>query len=125
MWMKYTNKEKRQFIFAKMFVFVSIILMCILAGYITKVKLPNLESKISFGVGIIIIGIVGLIATLNRLKMIFKVKSVGFIFAFVVLLLLKGTIDFLIWSIGLVMIPLIIDDTVFKLYFKYLDSKYS
>lgn len=124
MWMKYTSKEKRRFIFAKIFIFVSIILMCMLAAHITKVELPTFNEKLSFGIGVIMVGMVGLLATLNRLKVIFKIRSIGFIVTFVILLLLKSTIDYLIWSIGLVLIPLLIDDTIFKFYFKYLDMKY-
>lgn len=96
-----------------------------LAAHITKLHLPKLEEKVSWGIGLISVAIVGVMAFMNRIKMLFKVKSVGFIISFIIFLLLSVAIETLVWSLGLVTIPLLIDDVIVNGYFKVLNvTKY-
>lgn len=121
MFLKYDKKDKKKFILAKLFIFIAIISMGLLASHMAKLSLPTIEAKMSWSVGIMLIAIVGSFAFLNRIKMIFRVKSIGFIITFIILVLLKVGIDALIWSVGLISIPLLIDDIFIVNYFKYLD----
>lgn len=123
MFWKYSSKDKMKFIIAKLVIIISLVLMGLLAAHLTKLELPTLEDKMSWGIGWGIVALVVAMAIFNRLKILFKIKSLGFIVVFIILSLLKVGIDALIITIGLVTIPLLIDDIIISNYFKYLDYK--
>lgn len=120
MFIKFDKTDKIKFIIAKTIIFVMILLMGLLAMHFAKVDLPSAKEKISWGLGLTLIGVIVAFAYLNRLKSIFKIKSIGFLVAFVILLLLRVSIDALVWGVGLISIPLLIDDLVITNYFKYI-----
>ena len=92
---------------------------------VAKVDFPKATQRASFGSGLILIAFIVALAYLNRLKMLFKIKSIGFLVAFVILSLLRVGIDALVWGTGFVAVPLLIDDIFVVNYFKYLDiTKY-
>lgn len=125
MFLKYSKMDKIKFILSKLIVFVLIIIMGLLAMHFAKVDLPSAKEKLSWGVGLILIMMIVAFAYLNRLKTLFKIKSVGFLISFVILLLMRVGIDALVWGTGLVAIPLLVDDVIINNYFKYLDlTKY-
>lgn len=125
MFLKYSKRDKIKFILSKLIVFVLIIIMGLLAMHFAKVDLPSAKEKLSWGVGLILIMMIVAFAYLNRLKTLFKIKSVGFLISFVILLLMRVGIDALVWGTGLVAIPLLVDDIIINNYFKYLDlTKY-
>jgi len=53
-----------------------------------------------------------ILAFFNRLKSLLKIKFVAFLIAWVLLFSLQMIMSTLIWSIGLVLIPLMIDDLI-------------
>jgi hypothetical protein len=95
--------------------------MAILAAHLAKLSFPTIESQLQWGAGIILVIVIAVFAFLNRIKMLFKVKSIGFLITFIILLLLRVGIDALIYATGLISIPLLIDDIFIVNYFKYLD----
>ena len=125
MFIHYQKKDKRKFLILKSLVFIGIILMALLSLRVSNLKLPTLEDKLSFGIGMIIIVLVVVLAFLNRIKAIFKIKSLGFLLTFIVLLLFPKIIDTLVVGVGLISIPLLLDDLVINNYFKYINiTKY-
>ncbi len=119
----YQKKDRKKLILYKSLVIVMIIGAALLAAHINNLSLPTVEEKISWSLGVILIVIVATLAIFNRIKLLFKVKSLGFIFAVVALSLLRVGIDTLISSLWLISIPLLIDDLIIESYFKYLDIK--
>lgn len=112
MFYKFNGKQKALFILTKLMVVVAVILMGILAIYMSGLELPTVESQLSFSLGVILIlGLVGL-AVLNRIKLLFKRASVGFLVMFLILLCFSYTIDVLLWGTGLIAIPLLIEDVI-------------
>ncbi len=121
MFYKYNKKDKRKFIMMKAIVLAGIIIALLSAMLITKVKITSIPSGLKFTGGAIMIIFVGVLAVFNRIKELFKVKSLGFLYIAVALALLSQFIDVLIWSLFLVSIPLLFDDIVVYQYFKYID----
>lgn len=112
MFYKFDSKHKRLYVLSKLFVFIAIVIMGVIAVKASGLELPTVEEQIKFGGGIVLVLVVVLMAMLNRLKTLFKIKSVGFILTFLILLSFSYTIDTLIWSIGLISIPLLVDDII-------------
>lgn len=109
---KLPPKQKRLFILSKAMVILLIIMMGVIAVFASGLKLPTLESQLSFSVGVILISLLTLLAVLNRIKTLFKKASVGFLTVFIILLCFNYTLDVLIWGTGLISIPLLIDDVI-------------
>lgn len=125
MFLSYDKKDKRKFIFSKLFIFILIGMMGYLATHFSKIELPELKHQLSFSLGWILIVIVVILALFNRLQSLFKIRSIGFLFVFLILLFFRYTIDTLVITIGLITIPLLIDDVVINPYFKYINmNKY-
>ena len=125
MFLSYDKKDKRKFILAKGFIFIFIGMMAYLATHFSKIELPELKHQISFGLGFLLILVVVILALLNRLQSLFKIRSIGFLLVFLILLLFRYTIDTLVITTGLTTIPLLIDDVVINPYFKYINmNKY-
>jgi hypothetical protein len=123
MFLAYDKKDKTKFVLLKLAIFISIILMGILAFEGAKLELPSLSEKLSFGVGVIAIVTVVIIAFLNRLKSLFKFKSASFVLIAVILYGLRTVIEPLSFAFLLISIPLLIDDLIIDNYFKYLNVK--
>lgn len=125
MYLSYDKKDKRKFKLFKLTVFLLIILMGYLSTVFSKIELPSLKDQLNFGIGTILILIVVVLAIFNRLSILFKVKSVGFLIVFLILLFFRYHIDTLVITTGLITIPLLLDDLVINNYFKYLNvTKY-
>jgi hypothetical protein len=89
-----------------------IAIMAGIALAITDPKVIDPSDKISLTIGVtIVLAVVGL-AFLNRLKSLLKIKFVVFLIAFIILFSLQMIMTTLIWTIGLVLIPLMIDDLI-------------
>jgi len=123
MFLAYDKKDKTKFVLLKLAIFISIILMGILAFEGAKLELPSLSEKLSFGVGVIAIVTVVIIAFLNRLKSLFKFKSASFVLIAIILYGLRTVIEPLSFAFLLISIPLLIDDLIIDNYFKYLNVK--
>ncbi len=125
MFYKYDATDKRYFIYLKSFVFLLVLEMAFLAITKSNIALPTFENKLSFGIGIIGVIFVVVLAYLNRLKSLFKIKSVGFVTIAFILFFLKQAIEAMSLSFILISIPLLIDDLIINNYFKYLNmTKY-
>jgi hypothetical protein len=111
---KLSAHHKKWFIINQVVLFIALIVMFLIALNLAGLKLPSNESKISATFGFILVGIVLLFALLNRISILFKIRSIGFVILWSMFMLLEYIIDPLIWAFGLMMIPLLIDDMIFK-----------
>jgi hypothetical protein len=111
---KLSAHHKKWFIINQVVLFIALIVMFLIALNLAGLKLPSNESKISATFGFILVGIVLLFALLNRISILFKIRSIGFVILWSVFMLLEYIIDPLKWAFGLMMIPLLIDDMIFK-----------
>lgn len=125
MFMKYNRKDQKKFLIYKGIILVLILLMAYAAIKLSKLNLPTLKEQVSFGIGVIMIILVVVLALFNRIKSLLKIKSLGFVYAFIALLLLSFAIETLVIAVGLITIPLLIDDLLVNNYFRYLNvTKY-
>ena len=125
MFYKYDKKDKIKFICLKSFIFISIIGMAFLAITKSNIVLSTVEDYIRVGVGFAGVIFVVVLAFLNRLKSLFKIKSIGFTIIGFILFFLKQAIESMSLSFILISIPLLIDDLIINNYFKYLNmTKY-
>lgn len=125
MFLKYDKKDKIKFLVLKGSILLAIILMGVLSAKITEINLPTTEEKLSFGFGLLGIVFIVIMAILNRIKALFKFKSITFVIVGLILYLLKSVIEPLSISLLLISIPLIIDDLLINNYFLYLNmNKY-
>ena len=111
---KLSAHHKKLFIINQIVLFVALLIMALIAINMAGLKLPSNESKISATFGFILVGIVLLFALLNRISILFKIRSIGFVILWSMFMLLEYIIDPLKWAFGLMMIPLLIDDMIFK-----------
>lgn len=117
---KLTPRHKKKFILNQFILIISLIAMFWIAMMVTEVKLPTNVSKMSAGLGFILGVIFLAMALLNRISVLFKLKSLGFIMFFLLFLLLRSVIDVTVWSLGLLSIPLLIDDIICKPIWNYI-----
>lgn len=111
---KLSAKHKKWFIINQIGLFIALFIMFLIAINMAGLKLPSNESKISATFGFILVGIVLMFALLNRISILFKIRSIGFVILWSMFMLLEYIIDPLKWAFGLMMIPLLIDDMIFK-----------
>lgn len=111
---KMSKIHKRNFIIYQIVLFLMIALMTVIAVNKTDPHISSDADRMSFSIGIgAMIGLgVMAIAFMNRLKSLLKVKFFVFLVMWVLLSSLDMVMDTLIWTIGLVLIPLMIDDLI-------------
>ena len=111
---KMSRIHKRNFIIYQIVLFLMIALMTVIAVNKTDPHISTDADRMSFSIGIgAMIGLgVMAIAFMNRLKSLLKVKFFVFLVMWVLLSSLDMVMDTLIWTIGLVLIPLMIDDLI-------------
>lgn len=112
MFYKFDSKHKGLYILSKLIILLTIVLMGVIAIKLSGLELPTISEQMKFAGGIVLVLGVVLMALLNRIKTLFKIKSLGFVLIFLILLAFSYTIETLIWSIGLISIPLLIDDII-------------
>lgn len=110
--------HKKVYLIHKLIVFALIILAVFSAVKITNPVLYTDTDRISLSIGAMTGLIVMVLALMNRIKTLLKVKFVAFLIIWVLLFSLNMVVDTLIWSIGLVLIPLSIDDLIFLPYWR-------
>ena len=109
---KLEKKHKRKFVIYQLSLFAVIAIMAIIALWITDPNIVDPADKMSLTIGAVLaLSVVGL-AFLNRLKNLLKIKFVVFLIMFILLFSLQMIMTTLIWTIGLVLIPLMIDDLI-------------
>lgn len=106
------TKKKWLYVLCKIGIMLSVIAMSIIAVFASGLKLPTVESQLSFSAGIVMIALVAILALTNRIKTILKIKSISFVIMFIILLAFSYTIHYLIYAVGLITIPLLIDDII-------------
>lgn len=91
-----------------------LIIALIVSWKISDIHIPTNVGRLTAGAGFVTTTLLFALAILNRISALFKIKSVGFFFMFLMFLSIKTIIDPLVWTTGLLFIPLLIDDIVFK-----------
>lgn len=111
---KLKKKHKKWYVINQIFIIVCLAAALITAWKINKITLPTEGSKMIAGVGFISTIGIFVAAVLSRIGNLFKVKSVGFIVMWFMFLGLQYILQPMIWAIGLMLIPLLIDDMIFQ-----------
>lgn len=125
MFLQYDKKDKRKYVYAKIFVFSLLIGAFIAAMLITNTKLPSVEEKFNVGIGFVFVAFTFVIATTKLAKLFVKFKSLGFIMVLGILFFFKYVMDTLLVSLALALIPLLLNDLLINPYFMYLNmTKY-
>ena len=106
------TKKKWLYILCKIGIMLTVIAMGIIAVFASGLELPTVESQLSFSVGIVMIALVAILALTNRIKTLIKIESLSFVVIFILLLAFSYTIHYLIYAVGLISIPLLIDDMI-------------
>lgn len=111
---KLNKRHKKLFILNQLLVFILIVIAVIVAMAQVKVSLPTNEAKLSASMGFILITFVMVLAIMNRLGTLFKLKSFGMLIFFLLFVFLDKIIDPVKIATGYILIPLLIDDIIFK-----------
>ena len=124
---KLSPKHKKWFVFNKIIILTSLIISFILSLQIEKIEIKTNVQGLSVGVSFIISFIFLILAGFNRIGSIFKIRSIGFIFIFLFVVFLDQILGVLKWTIGLSLIPLLIDDIILlplwnNLWYNYYDK---
>ena len=109
---KLSPRHKRMYVGGKVAIVIMMIIMLAVSLRVANVDLPTVQSQLSVGIGFIGVMTVFVLALVNRVNILFKIKSIGFVIMFLVLLAIREGIDIFVWSIGLMSIPLLIDDMI-------------
>ena len=109
---KLSPKHKKWFIINKALVFLALVICLFIAVNMAGVTLPTNESKLSASLGFILIFGVMMLAFMNRISTLFKIRSMGFLVLWLLFLTLDHIIDPLKLAFGLMLIPLVIDDLI-------------
>lgn len=107
-------KHKKWFLINQAIVIILLIVAAIIAWVVTKVELPSNVSKLRASAGWIVSFFVLVLALLNRIGALFKVRSAGFLVLFIMFLGLGSIIDVVTWTLGLMLIPLLLDDIIMR-----------
>lgn len=109
---KLSTQHKKLFILSQLMLFITIAMMTSIAIVITNPEITKPADKMSLTVGVILALTVMALAFSNRLKSLLKIKFVAFLIIWLILFSLQAIMGTLIWTIGLVLIPLMIDDLI-------------
>lgn len=112
MFSRLSPKHKKRFILHQLLLFTSLIVLTIVAIKITNPVIIEREDQMSLSIGAFVGLFVLILAMTNRIKSLIKIKFVVFLTMWILLLSLQVVMDTLLWTIGLNLIPLMIDDIV-------------
>lgn len=113
-----SGPDKKKFILHRLIIVFGIFLMTYIAIKLTNPVIYTMENKMSVTMGAIFGGLVLVLTLFNRLKSWLKIKFVGFLIAWVLLMTLQTIMSTLVLAIGLNLIPLMIDDILIVPYWK-------
>ena len=113
---KLSWKHKKIFIIHQLLLFFAIFVIIFVAIDQTNPVVETASAKMELTIGGIIGMILVVLAFTNRLKKIFKVKFVAFLIMWVLLSSLSAVMPTLIYGIGALLIPLMIDDLIMTPY---------
>lgn len=113
-WYKLSVKHKKYYFLNKALVMLAIMIAGLVALKIEKLDFPSLsnKAKLEATAGFIMVSIVVVLGLFNRIGTIFKVKSFGFVVFFLMFLFLDLIIAPLKMALGLMLIPMLIDDII-------------
>lgn len=106
--------HKKWYLINQLFIIAMLFTALAISWSVNKVILPTNTSKLVASASFMMSLGFFVLAVLNRMGSLFKVKSMGFIFIFVMFLGFKYIIDPIVWTVGLLTIPLLIDDIIFR-----------
>lgn len=112
MFSKLNATHKKRFVLHQLLLFTSLIVLTIVAIKITNPVIIEREDQMSLSIGAFVGIFVLILAMTNRIKSLIKIKFVVFLTIWIILLSLQVVMDTLLWTIGLNLIPLMIDDIV-------------
>lgn len=107
-----SSKHKRQFILGKSAIIIMIITLFFVALKIEKVTFVNNLAKVSGGLSFVTILFIAILAVFNRITVIFKIRSIGFIVLFFLLIGIEYIVGPARLVTGLMLIPLMLDDFI-------------
>jgi len=107
-------RHKKWYILQKMMIFLMIILATYLAIFKTNPVLVTRDEKMSVTMGVVVGLFVMILVMFQFIKSIVKFKFLMFLIAWIILMSLQPIMQTLIWSIGLNIIPLAIDEIIFR-----------
>lgn len=107
-----SSKHKRQFILGKSAIIIMIITLFFVALKIEKVTFVNNLAKVSGGLSFVTILFIAILAVFNRITVIFKIRSIGFIVLFFLLIGIEYIVGPARLATGLMLIPLMLDDFI-------------
>lgn len=103
-------KHRKLFLIHKLIVLVLILTAVFIGVKITNPVIVSETDKVSVALGAIVGAVVAVFAVFNRIKTLMKVKFTAFLIIWTLLMCLDQIMDTMKWTIGLVLIPLAIDD---------------
>jgi len=109
---KLSSKHKKIYVIYELLIFLSIAFLTVSAIKITNPAIVESHDKISLTMGAVLGFTIMILAFFNRLKSLLKIKFVVFLVTFLLLFSLQMILTTLIWTIGLVLIPLMVDDLI-------------
>lgn len=109
---KLPRKKKVGYVISKLAVVLGIIGAGVGAIFASGNNVLTVSEKMSVSMGAILIVIVAAIAGLGRLRSLVKVKSIGILITFAILWAFQSVINSLIWAVGLISIPMLVDDII-------------
>lgn len=112
MFSKLNATHKKRFVLHQLLLFTSLIVLTIIAIKITNPVIIEREDQMSLSIGAFVGIFVLILAMTNRIKYLIKIKFVVFLTIWIILLSLQVVMDTLLWTIGLNLMPLMIDDIV-------------
>lgn len=107
-----SSKHKRKFILGKSVIILMILVLSYVALKIEKVTFTNNLAKVSGGLSFVTIVFIAILALFNRISTLFKIRSIGFVVLFFLLIGIEYIVAPARLITGLLLIPLMIDDFI-------------
>ena len=109
---KLSTKHKKRFILHQALLFITVALVIFIAVKVTNPNIIDKGDQVSLTFGALLGVFVIVLAFTNRLKNLIKVRFVAFLIIFILLFSMQMVITTLVWTFGLALIPLMIDDLI-------------
>ena len=111
---KLSPRHKRLYIINQIVLFMALIVAFALAIEKSELELPTNALKLKASAGFVMAAIILALAFMNRLGVLFKIKSMGFVVLFLFFAFLQTINTAIVWTTGLMLVPLLIDDIVIR-----------
>lgn len=111
---KLSPKHKRLYIINQIVLFMALLVAFALAINKSELELPTNALKLKASAGFVMAAMILALAFMNRLGVLFKIKSMGFVILFLFFSFLQTINAAIVWTTGLMLVPLLIDDIVIR-----------